>query len=259
MTKPQLHELLAVEGPLNKVAVEAIKEAKATLSKKEHLFTGIINVIEPLVEESTGRTDVLAQTEQKDVSETIEGKLSFVLKQFTKAFNVYAQKEQANQYAKADVKIGDQIIIKDAPATMLLGLESRLESIREMVSTISTTDPTQGWTATPNKGVWQARPQERAITKKVQREKVVFQPTETQPGQYTTYTEDVIVGKKITTHLSGLISSAEKSELLARVDALRNACKRARQRANKQEVNTSFRPGRDVVNYILNGKVVEDE
>lgn len=256
--KPQLHELLAVETSKNKVFNDILAEARDTFSKKDHLFKGHLTTNTPLVENIEGSAPFLESTEETQVSETIESKLDYVFKHFTQTFNVYAQKEKANQEAKADVTINGEVLIKDAPATMLLGLESKLNKIREMIVAIKTTDNTRAWTITNNKGIWQSTPEERGITKKVPRQKVVFQPTEHQPGQYESYVEDVIVGKKVVIHYTGLISSAEKAKILDRVDTLAAACKRARQRANKQVVDTSFKPGKDIANYILGKTQIAD-
>lgn len=258
MTK--LHEILAVEDSLNTVFTDAVKESVDTFSNKEHLFKGHQIIVEPLAVDTDGRTDIAPGMEEHDVAETVPSKLEFLLTHFVKAFDVYAQKEKTNQSAKSDLIVNGDVLIKDCPATMLLGLETKLKILRGALLSIKTNNRALGWVAAAQPNVWAARRDEKFITKKVQRERVVIQPTEHQPGQFTTYTEDVQVGKKITTHYSGLIDPQTKSDYIARVDILLRAAKKARQRANQQDVDTKFKVGKVIKNFILSGPAsVEDE
>lgn len=258
MSTTKLHELLAVEDSLNTVLADSVKEATASFSGKDHLFKGHTIEVSPLEESADGHTAVAPEVDQNDVAETVHGKLNFVLGHLVRAFNVYGQKERTNQEARADLIVNGETLIPDAPATMLLGLENRLKHIRAMVLAVKTNDMSKGWTPTQTSHVFQARPEERFVTKKIQRERVVIEPTEHQPGQFTTYTEDVRVGKKVTVHQSGLVSPADKAQILQRVDTLLRATKKARQRANGQVVDTSFKPGKAIKNFLLNGSVEAD-
>jgi len=257
----KLHEILAVEDSLNKVFGNAAKEAQATFGSRDHLFKGHRIVTTPLEEDVEGHLAVSPDSEVHDVSETVHGKLTFLFDHLTRAFNVYGQKERTNQSAKANLVVAGEVLIEDCPATMLLGLETRLRNLREVCEAIKTTDQSKGWTPTQQEHIVEARPETKFITKKVQRERVVIEPTEHQPGQYATYNEDVRVGEKTTVHASGLISPREKSDLLARIDVLMRAAKKARQRANGAEVDTKFKAGKVIKNFILNGNgaVEEDE
>ena len=255
----KLHEILAVEDSLNTVLSDAVKEATATFAGKDHLFKGHIVEVQPLEEDVEGRMAVAPEHDRTDVAETVYGKLKFVSDHFVKALNVYGQKEKTNQSAKADFVVGGEVLIKDCPATLLLGLETKLRVLRQMCAAIKTLDSSKGWTPTETGGILQARPDEKYITKKIQRERVVIEPTEHQPGQFTTFNEDVRVGKKTTVHLSGLISSKDKADLLARIDVLLRAAKKARQRANAAEVDTSFKVGKKIRDFILTGNVPEED
>ena len=259
MATTKLHELLAVEDSLNRTLGDAVKEATASFASKDHLFKGHTITIQPLEEDSAGHTKVAPETEVMDVAETVGSKLEFVLGHMAKAFNVYGRKERTNQEARADLVVNGEVLIPNAPATMLLGLENKLKQLRDMAVAIKTLDMSKGWKSTPQAGIFQARAEERYITKKEQRERVVIQPTETQPGQFTSYTEDVRVGKKITEHKSGLVTPTDKSLILGRIDTLLRAAKKARQRANGQEVDVKFSPGKAIKNFLLTGGVENDD
>ena len=254
----KLHELLAVEESLNTVLADSLKEATNSFATKDHIFKGHKITVEALEEDTEGHTAIAAETDVTDVAETVHGKLDFVFNHLNRAFNVYGQKERTNQSAKADLVVNGDVLLKDCPATMLLGLETRLKHIRAMCLAIKTTDQSKGWVATQDKHIFEARPEEKFITRKVQRERIVIAPTEFQPGQFTTYAEDTRVGKKTTVHATGLVSPKEKSDILLRVDTLLRAAKKARQRANATEVDTKFKPGKAIKNFLLNGDVADD-
>lgn len=259
MSKTQLHQILAVEESVNKTYAEALREAADSFSKKEHLFKGLLVSTRPLEEGTDGHQAVFEDTERTDVAETVPSKLTFLMRHATKAFNVYAQKEATNQLARADLVVNGEVLVKDCPATFLLGLEARLRSLRATLESIKTTDQSKGWVATDQPNVFQCRPVTTRLTKKVMRHKVVIEPTEHQAGQFTQYTEDIPVGEKTTTHFSGLISPKEKSDLLARLDVLLRAAKKARQKANTQEVVTSFKPGKVLSDFLLGSNELREE
>jgi hypothetical protein len=76
--------------------------------------------------------------------------------------------------------------------------------------------------------------------------------TEAHAAQVAKEMNTLVVGKFTTKKWSGMISPAEKSDVLARVDALIRAVKRARQRANQAEV-VKTTVGNKLFEFILEG------
>ena len=70
----------------------------------------------------------------------------------------------------------------------------------------------------------------------MQRPVVLYDATEHHPAQTQLISEDVTIGHWETTYRSGALPVPRKEALLEKIDAVRNAVKRARSRANDQEV-----------------------
>lgn len=247
----KLHEVLAVEDSLATTFKEILAEARKSFAEKEHLFRGHISVTKATQENEQGSAYVAEGTEKSLVVETVPAKLAYVADHTKRYLDAVAQKELANTVAKADLVVNGKVLLKDAPATLLLGLENKLKAMREVFLAIPTNDESKVWATTDMQHVYTAPAERKFITKKVDRAQVVIPPTEHQPGQYRTYTEDVVVGEKSTQHLSGKVGAYQKSEYLRRLDDLILASKKARQRANEQEVNTDLELGSIVTNYLL--------
>ena len=90
-------------------------------------------------------------------------------------------------------------------------------------------------------------------TKKVMKNHVKAEATKEHPAQVETYTEDVIIGHWTTVKFSGAVPAKEKNEMLARVSALQEAVKSAREEANGMEVEQK-KMGAAVLQYVF-GKV----
>jgi len=85
-------------------------------------------------------------------------------------------------------------------------------------------------------------------------EPVVLAPaTDKHPVQVKEVTKDVNIGKYIESVWSGMISPAEKSDLLSRIDALLITVKQARQRANNTDI-VNIHIGQVFADYIMGSR-----
>jgi hypothetical protein len=80
---------------------------------------------------------------------------------------------------------------------------------------------------------------------------VKYESTKEHPAQTELLNVDVPIGKISEQEWSGLISPAEKAELLGRVEVLARAVRRARSRANDVEVDTTKKLGKALLDYVL--------
>lgn len=249
----KLHELLAVEQDLMREAKKTLDEAIRVFGRKE-LFTGLHKRLE-MIEE--GR-----DAEEKEAEEYAE--LTTTANEITGAFWIAAtryydallQKESANQEATADVIIGEQTIASGLPATFLLGMEARLNTIRALYEAMPTLAPGTVWEPDEQKrtGAWRAtRPEIRRKTEKVVKHSVVYKATVEHPAQVETWNVDEMVGTFTTEMWSGAVPQAEKLDKLVRLDRLIRAIKQARQRANTVEVKP-LEIGKRLSEYINTGK-----
>lgn len=238
----KLHEVLAVEGRLGETARRLSDEAVATFTKRKELFDGVRTEDEPgELDAHGGVPDMVAATEVRHVQETVAGKLAWVHEALAPYWNALAEKDRANQEARANVEVDGVTVLSDAPATLLLTLEKQLASLRAVVAAAPTRDGSIPWTNTEWPGVAASPRERRVITKKRQRVEKVHPPTEHQPGSHVVFSEDVAIGTRWITKLDGRTTSADKADVLGRIDRLMRAVRASRSRANEVET----RPSRD--------------
>lgn len=203
-----------------------------------------------MLDEKDSKNNIVDQN--TSVTETVYGKLEYMFKPVIKYYDAVLQKDSTNQKAVADLVVGDKTIGKDLPATFLLGLETKLKGIRDVVSSIPTLAPGLNWELDEQKGegVFKAKDVEVFKTAKTFKAVVLYEAIDKHPAQVEKVEETINTGKYITTKWSSALSPADKSKLLNKVDNLIQATKVARQRANKQEV-VKKEVGKNLVDYIL--------
>lgn len=232
----KLHEVLAVESGLQSTAKKTNEETIRTLDKKDEHFVEITREVRHFAEED----QKLDTSETKSMVTTVFDKLIYNAGPNIRAMDAYLQKEATNQKAVADLVVGEQTLATDVPATVLLGLETKLAELRAVYEAIPTLAPGPIWDLDMTvraTGVYKARnPDTNFRTRKVTRPVVMAPATEHHPAQVNAVTEDVPIAKITLWHKSSMITTADKSRLLERLDRLLRAVKRARQRANMAEV-----------------------
>lgn len=243
----KLHELLAVESDLKNIAELTIEETKNTFDKKPTHFMKIFKKLE--IFEADG---VQHPEEHISMVTTVNDKLAYTQKSIIRYLNVVYQKERTNQIAKSNIEIDGKIIAEDVPVTCLLGLETKLKKIRELYSKIPTLQPGKDWVLDENEGkniYVSLHDEEKLKTKKVFAHQVLYEATKEHPAQIEKWEETKNVGKYIGKVWSSMLSPAEKSSLLFKIDTLLQAVKKARQRANGEKVIKET-IGEKLFNYI---------
>jgi len=240
--KSKLHELLAVEGDLEGEYRAITQETINTFSNKAHHFVGSVRELEWFEE---GQPE--EPKEYQHMTTTVKDKLDYTSKSIIRYFDALLQKESTNQVAKADLVVDGVTIAKDVPATMLLGLENRLKVVRDIYMAIPTLPPNIEWKLDPQKGpniYSRVHAEEKMKTEKIFKVQVLYEAKfpkegergESLPAQVEKISETKNVGVYKKNIWTGILSPAEKSVLLGRVDKLIRATKKARQQANSTEV-----------------------
>jgi len=246
----KLHELLAVDGNLKAQADKLRGDLMATFEKKRHLFEEKLVTFQPLAEGQPAVTEA-----QSNLQSTVRGELDWVSKTIVKAIDVSHAINVGNTEAKADVLLEDGTpLLVGVPATTLLELEKRMKEIQELLAAVPTLDPAKSFVKAPDRGegIYRAREESKNRTQKVQRPIVLYPATPEHPAQTQLISEDVIIGKLNVVEHSSLLTPAEKSELLERVEGLMRAVKSARARANAIELaNGDNKIGAKLLRYIL--------
>lgn len=248
---PKMHELLAVNDDQKGQATKTRGDLISTFSTKSHLFRKKIVTFRPNEENIPPTTEA-----QSDIQTTLSKEIHWVSGFLTKAVDSGYQIDIGNTQAKADLVVDgmSEPLAKDVPATSLLQLEKHLVAVRELAAAIPTLDPAQGFTEdkTLGKGYWVARDIVKGRTKKVKKVLTLAPATDKHPAQVQTYDEDVTIGTILEQEWSALTTPAIKSEVLARVDNLIQAVKKARSRANSLELDvTAHKIGKKLMDYVF--------
>jgi hypothetical protein len=249
MAKPALHEILAVEKTLEATANRLMVESASTF-KKANLFQGTtrkLSMFDPAQSHLEG-------TEHQELTTTVDENLDYLVKPLSKYWNAVLQKDASNQLAKADITLDDgTVLAKDVPASFLLSFEKRLRELQQVYNAIPTLAPGRKWVEAQLERPGVYVDSDDAVQFKSQKDiefRVVAEATKEHPAQIREVARTTNVGKYTTTELSGMLSPLEKAERLTRIDALINAVKRARMRANKQELVDKVDIGAAVFKYI---------
>ena len=246
----KLYEIIAVEDDLRKSFQNILKETMTTFNKKTHLFAGQIRTL-VMFDSTHPLHDSVDQ--QEELNETVPSKLDYMFSHVKKYLDVNLQKETSNQNAKGTFEVNGEIIAKDVPVTFLLGLESKLVAIRNVLKEIPTLQPGKKWVADKIRGknIWTLDEQEVSYKGEKIVEPVVLYPhTDKHPAQVKESTKTIEIGKYYFDRWSGLITPAQKSMLMERVDDMIMAVKQSRQKANDIEASEEV-IGDKIVKYLM--------
>ena len=258
MAKGKLHEVIAVEKDVRQTASKIMGETNKTFSSKHQLFATHSKIYSPL-----SATDVERPSEDEKATPitTVTDKLAYCQKQLIRLFDVIIQKEEANTRAKENVVVYYQdeaiTLAENVPVAALVQLENLFETIRSQVfDSIPTLDPTKKWDADVSAGAGYYRTGEitRQSNKKIAKPIQLSAATDRHPAQVQLVNEDVATGTWAITYFSGMLSPAEKSELMGRLDVVLEGIKKARARANTVEVE-SVVIGKKLFKFINEGKI----
>lgn len=245
----KLHEVLAVEGDLAGTAKKIMDEARATFDKKPDHFLASTTKTTFFAEDQAN----LNTTESKAMVTTVADKLDYIGPVISRYWDTYFAKEATNQVAKADIVVNGKALWAEVPATVLLGMESKLKELRSVYEAIPTLAPGIFWEGDPEAGpdVYRSRdPETRFINKRTLTPVELSPATKEHKAQVQAVEVDVAVARREITQQSGMLSPAEKSDLLERVDVLIRAVKTARQKANSVDALDQNGFGAAIFNFI---------
>lgn len=251
MTK--LHELLAAEKTPNGAWNTLFEDTLKKFKNPAHFFEGHSKSLK-MIDDNPANAAVEGQArEEKPVATTVYDTLEYALEIYGRAEDLQYQKNLTNRAATATVMWKGQPLLVDLPVDELLGLESRLEKLKQLIIEVPTLDATKHWELASNIGlfVWEVKyPEETTKTEKQNIPITLKEATKEHPAQMQMVTKDVVVGKFTTVKRSGAATAVQKAEAIKRIDELRIEIKQARMRANETEV----KPGKiasKIVGLIL--------
>lgn len=241
---PKLNQIIAVEKTVKSRSYSDLTEAHKQL-QKNNLLSGISRTYRPKDEEG----EVLPPE-----STRVQLKAEAVIKQTAdilgNLFDVTATKDWANCEAKADVVIGERVLLKQVPVSYLLFLEKQLTDLSTFIRKLPILDASESWEFDPSADAYATEPLQTVRTKKIPRNHVKAEATDKHPAQVEVYYEDVTVGYWRTVKFSGALPASRVHELQNRIEKLQQAVKFAREEANSYEV-TDQKVGDKVFAYLL--------
>ncbi len=250
MSTQSLHELLAIENNLKGQSDKCRAQLADTFDKKRHLFGSKVVVFQPNAEGQQPETTV-----ESDVQTTVGSELKWLSGHLTKAIDVSLQVAEANTSARADIVLeSGETIATGVPATALLELEKRVAEIKSLVEAVPTLDPAKGFTPDAThklKGVYKARDIQKTRTAKTKEVLVMYPATDKHPAQVQVNDKDVPTGKVQEQEWSGLITPADKADMINRVEIVARAVRKARSRANNVAIDSARTVGAALFTYIL--------
>lgn len=245
MTK--LNQLLAIEQGARTAAISALKRAYQDLQKPS-LLSGLSRKYEPLDDADEGEQ---LPPERTLVQLTVPKALASVRQPLSRLFDVTFERDGTNTQARADVKVGDDVILADVPVTYLLWLEKQLQDLHTLVSKLPRLDPSEEWEWDDTTGTYRTPETSTRRTKKVKRNHILYHATDKHPAQVQAYDEDVPEGFWKTVKFSGAIPATEAEAMLRRVRQLQDAVKQAREQANMTDVQDGRGTGDLILSYVF--------
>jgi len=241
----RLNQIIAVSSGKKTSCTAAVTELYKTLQKPE-LFSGLERKYQPLDDEGEK-----LPSETKIVQKKVGEVLSEVNEHLVDLWNIIAIQEYANCDAKADIKIGDQVIAPAVPVSYMLFLEKQLDNLKSVISKVPVLSSDVKWSkSASDPSVYITETVTATRTKKTPKAFVKAPATDKHPAQVEMFTEDVIVGNWNKVDISGAISIRERDAMLKKVDALRDAVKAAREEANSIEVK-KIDIGKSITSFIF--------
>lgn len=240
----QLNQIVAIEKSVKSGAHAVITKAYQDVQKSAPL-TGISRTYQSLADdgEKLPGESVRVQISAASIAQNVKAVMA-------RLFDVVATKDKTNCYAVADIVVDGRTLATQVPVTNLLFIEKQLTDLRTFISKLPTLDPSDEWTWDDNSLAYVSAPVQTVRSKKVPRNHVLAPATDRHPAQVQVWHEDVAVGTWTTVKRSGALPAREVAEALARVDALRDAVKQARERANTVEV-TDLLIGKAITDYVF--------
>jgi hypothetical protein len=232
----KLHELLAVEPDLEGTYKKIVTETIQTLTKRADHFKGFIRTLEIFSPEE-GETK--PPDERKAMDDTVLSKLLYQQGHIIRYMDAVLQKEATNQTAKTDLIVDGVVLARAVPVTFLLALERFLTRLREVYSVIPTLPPGIEWEKAPEEGddIFRRKHPEKAY--KIEQRivpQILYEATSKHPAQVDKITQKFNTGMYTKQESCSMLTPAQKSVLLARIDKLLRSVKTNRQRANRADV-----------------------
>jgi hypothetical protein len=245
-----LGQAAAVEKDIREKTNGKVTEVHRLVQKPE-LLTGQTRDYTPLVETDNGAEQLPSIRER--VQFTVHEVIDLIRDELATMFDATASKDWTNAGdtgARADVRVGEIVLIELAPVPYLLWLEHQLENLEKFADKLPTHDPSSEWELVDDRGVYRSRPTETMRQVQQPMSRVIAPGDQWHAAQVQAWQEQVPVGRWTIRKLTGSIPVAARASMLRRIRELQRAVDIAREEANRTEVeHPAF--GAGLVSYVF--------
>jgi hypothetical protein len=232
----RLNQLIAVMKGVKSAADRTFTDLHRITDKGVPL-SGISKTYEPKDAEGDAlpAESTLVQVRTEDV-------IADAVAALTRLFDVTGALDSTNTVARADVVLpawadsSRKVVVRDVPVTTLLFLEKQVIGLHTFVAELPVLDPAFAWSYDDARNCYATPPVLSTRTRKVPKAFELAPATDKHPAQVEKVHEDVLEGTWTTVRYSGAMPAKRKAVLLARVAALAEAVKFAREAANMTPV-----------------------
>lgn len=225
----KLIQVLANERDISQKFKAFLSDAHNRTRNKD-LMTGHSRVYEPV-----NADGLQLPPDSKLVQLNSEAILKEVKAKSVELFDIIAQKDWANQKAKANLLLDGKVLLSDVPPVYLLFLKTQLTNLVTFLEKFEELPPDKNWKLNPATGYYQSEVVKNHKTEKIEDKLVMIEPTKEHPGQARPITKDAIVGYWSVTSYCGALSKPRKVQLLERVHTLLKAVKETLAVANLED------------------------
>jgi len=224
----KLNEVVGVVKTAKEETHRALTAIYHSLQKGDH-FKGYTKTYAPFNADDPAEQ---MPPEVKLVEQNALRLLEQVSEHLTREIDLESRREEANTQARADIMIGDEVLVAQVPATVLMPLEKQLRGLRAEIEKLPVLNPSTSWSWDKDQEVWKGAPEQKNKTKKVMVVVTKAPATDKHPAQAEIFPEDRTVGLYTQVDVSTAVTAAHKRALSNRCSALADAVKAALERAN---------------------------
>ena len=244
MTK--LNQIIALANGKKANCKSEVSEIYKTIQKVD-LFSGLERKYRPLDEEGEK-----LPSETKIVQQTVRKNLELAAESFAEVLNIIGTQEYANCEAKANIVVDGKTLAEDVPVSYMLFLEKQADDMKSLISKLPVLSSDVRWNKSEvDNDLYVTDTAVTTRTKKVPKAFTKAPATDKHPAQVEVFTEDIIVGNWNKVDFSGAIPSAQRDEMLKRVEKLREALKVAREEANSFEIKNNVKVGNSIASFVF--------
>ena len=246
MSTSQLNQIIAVEKSAREQYNTAIQSVADRINQ-EKFFNGLVRTYAPIDDNGESLPDEFQPVALR-VSSDI---LPILYAGVTRLFDIVATKDFGNTTARADVVVGEKVILQDVPVPFLLFLDKELERIDGIVRGLPTLPINDNWQWSEEHNAYQSSTRQTTRTTKAMRNHVKAEATPQHPAQVEVYTEDIVTGYWSTTRLNSAISLQNRNKWRNNIATLLRAVRFARELANTEEIDNR-QVGETILDYVFN-------